>query len=1112
MQPAQSQHQVSAGRDTKQAGNAPGNSVVVKNGVAISMGPSGGAGMVREGGKEGPTVKRGRGRPLLKVLSSASGVPPPLSSSVANGRLGAASVIDQQAAALIASSGRNVKQPHHHHPNNPSDPPTDGEADGASGHANPAVAMSGGVTGLPLNPLEALHHPSSSSSSYMQTNTLLHPYHYHLTFTSTDVNFVSGVCQLLTIGVSEVLSLVHKAATAGKGQGIRSGDFGGSVGGVPGLPSLQGGSCPPSPLILHNDNYIRSAPPGVLCGIACCAFFSVTKPDRGRLSKEMAGVNVKATAAAKSQKDDKGPSSLTSSAVAAAGLAQAALPPLPVKTESAAAAVGGGSKQGVKSAAQSLPSNALASSASSTSNGGAAATSGAGSASVSSQNVPTPVLSSSSVVNDGQPALKRERTNSFGLDAIAAASFILDSPSAGAASQKANDCVDSFVLEGGTMLGEGGGIPQSSGRALSSGAVAVPGASSEKNLATGGNRSTGSLGVGNVASVTSALHGGANVSQGSDAKIFSMIKGSSSSIAYNPLLSLDNTPILSAEQNTLLRTPLGFQGASSSSSMNGGSEMSGNPGGVTVCSGGPGNDSHCINIATDPWATCLSSQVYASLSNSESNKDCWERLGLGGYARDYRHYKRERDREKCNASATKYMTADGSQQPPRDGKPTSSKKNKGKYNGMPLAPGGPPAITLGAGGYKKKVPSGSYTKAHGTTQDAVTDSGVIDFMWEGRVIVRPPRCGEIGWEVDGVQVQGLNGGTVEGRDDQFDCIIGDIIQLCRSINFAKKFNMHDAVVSGGWSVSDEYVVEVPASEGKGDEGEENKKDDDEDNNKLKVEGDSSAVGKNVKQRKVQLYKPPHLKLSPSVPANPTTTIPGVGTRNGIPLHDAYMMHLKSLSDLAVDLCCKVRNVAVLGSRWKVVRSWLHDESSDEDDALQDFTPRVAGPGQNVTTKKTYNTSKKSKSAAAGTKRKSIDAATKHSGKGHQDPRPVTKGECNWCAPVSAPSSEANSPICASCKICQRLGWERRAKYRYKKGLANRGFFDVNYYDELGKHRGRSVKMFLQLTQSYVRYVLKQGGVDEHVARLEREEKGTNSQQKKKKRRSEMDQSRADEFV
>lgn len=55
-------------------------------------------------------------------------------------------------------------------------------------------------------------------------------------------------------------------------------------------------------------------------------------------------------------------------------------------------------------------------------------------------------------------------------------------------------------------------------------------------------------------------------------------------------------------------------------------------------------------------------------------------------------------------------------------------------------------------------------------------------------------------------------------------------------------------------------------------------------------------------------------------------------------------------------------------------------------------------------------------------------------------------------------------------------------------------------------------MFLQLTQSYVRYVLKQGGVDEHVARLEREEKGANSQQKKKRRRSEMDQSRADEFV
>jgi hypothetical protein len=55
-------------------------------------------------------------------------------------------------------------------------------------------------------------------------------------------------------------------------------------------------------------------------------------------------------------------------------------------------------------------------------------------------------------------------------------------------------------------------------------------------------------------------------------------------------------------------------------------------------------------------------------------------------------------------------------------------------------------------------------------------------------------------------------------------------------------------------------------------------------------------------------------------------------------------------------------------------------------------------------------------------------------------------------------------------------------------------------------------MFLQLTQSYVRYVLKQGGVDEHVTKMEREDKGATLQQKKKRRRSDQDQSRADEFV
>ena len=47
-----------------------------------------------------------------------------------------------------------------------------------------------------------------------------------------------------------------------------------------------------------------------------------------------------------------------------------------------------------------------------------------------------------------------------------------------------------------------------------------------------------------------------------------------------------------------------------------------------------------------------------------------------------------------------------------------------------------------------------------------TNQSVVEFLWEGRVVVRPPRCGEKGWEVDGVEVEGLNGGTVEGMDKE----------------------------------------------------------------------------------------------------------------------------------------------------------------------------------------------------------------------------------------------------------------------------------------------------------------------------------------------------------
>jgi hypothetical protein len=79
--------------------------------------------------------------------------------------------------------------------------------------------------------------------------------------------------------------------------------------------------------------------------------------------------------------------------------------------------------------------------------------------------------------------------------------------------------------------------------------------------------------------------------------------------------------------------------------------------------------------ATDPWATCLSSQAYASLSSSESNKDCWERLGVAGFLRDYKHFCKEREKE-------------------------------------------------------KKV------------DQMATNQSVVEFLWEGRVVVRPPRCGE----------------------------------------------------------------------------------------------------------------------------------------------------------------------------------------------------------------------------------------------------------------------------------------------------------------------------------------------------------------------------------
>ncbi|GMH46760.1 hypothetical protein TrRE_jg2416, partial [Triparma retinervis] len=209
------------------------------------------------------------------------------------------------------------------------------------------------------------------------------------------------------------------------------------------------------------------------------------------------------------------------------------------------------------------------------------------------------------------------------LDAIAAASFILDSPSAGAASQKAADGVEGFVLGEGSMLD------------------------------------------------------GASASAAANSTSINPPTNPPSALPTPTLTISDSSPLLSAEQNTLLRTPLGFHGQ--------------NP---TMTSAG-----EAINIATDPWATRLSSQAYASLDSNESNKDCWERLGVAGFLRDYKHFCKEREKE-------------------------------------------------------KKV------------DQMATNQSVVEFLWEGRVVVRPPRCGEKGWEVDGVEVEGLNGGTVEGMDKE----------------------------------------------------------------------------------------------------------------------------------------------------------------------------------------------------------------------------------------------------------------------------------------------------------------------------------------------------------
>jgi len=489
---------------------------------------------------------------------------------------------------------------------------------------------------------------------------------------------------------------------------------------------------------------------------------------------------------------------------------------------------------------------------------------------------------------------KRERANSFGLDAIAAASFILDSPSAQAANQKANiSQPDAFVLTGGTML---------------------------------------------------------------DPQTFPIESAS---------------PQLSAEQNTLLRTPLGFQGKSGSVE------------------------------GEDPWVTCLSSGVYAGLS-SKSQLDALWSTTVQGKLSDYSIWEKQRQSERGTASM----------------------------------------------------------------------DGIGDSLWEGRSIVRPPRCGEKGESIANLVKYNGGEGTVDGMDVEFNGAVKTAIETVRKIEVIRLAKTPEekmwALQMSGWkNINDDWT-------------------------------------------------PPYL------PNTTTTNMP-------LKLPEAWILHGQSLGNLTLAICNDVRRLAVVGSRWRISRYGGNDSDSDDDMPRNPhethhhpgLPPPHHGnhhPGQSRVDAYNYppphppKAYQKHKPLPPPHKRKALDVATKHNSKGLQDPRPVTKGECNWCAPVSAPSSEANSPICASCKICQRLGWERRAKYRYKKGLANRGFFDVNYYDELGKHRGRSVKMFLQLTQSYVRYVLKQGGVDEHVARLEREEKGANSQQKKKRRRSEMDQSRADEFV
>lgn len=750
----------------------------------------------------------------------------------------------------------------------------------------------------PLNP----GFPPAQQS--VQPN-LLHPYHYHLTFTSTDVAFVAQVCQVLTLTIAEITVLQQNTHALAKAS-------------------------------------TTSTPPGVLCGLACCLFYSREKPDRQRVAKEMGSVP-KMTHKV----------SMTASSVAAAGLAASSLPPLPGKT--------------VKGSSSNI--------------------------------MPTPTLSATLPIPSPSIPLpvKRERTNSFGLDAIAAASFILDSPSAGAASQKAADGVEGFILGGGSMLDGSAG-----GQAVASNSTSI-----------------------NPPNPTQAA------------------------LPPATLAISDSSPLLSAEQNTLLRTPLGFHGQ--------------NP---TMNAAG-----EAINIATDPWATCLSSQAYASLSSSESNKDCWERLGVAGFLRDYKQFCKEREKEK-------------------------------KVDNM------------------------------------ATNQSVVEFLWEGRVVVRPPRCGEKGWEVDGVEVEGLNGGTVEGMDKEFDGIIWRAVEIVRMIDGAKTCSKEECLIAAGWRAIEAKVTKTPndTRNDAGSSGDSAKAKAEDTTSTKKTEPEAAATAaaptpsrtsnrrnkspKRQKQKEVKEEKvvkeeekedtskdeSPTSTTSDKPPTAPTTTmyLPPYLPHTPLPhpptplsVNDAYLTHLKSLSDSALQLSCDVRRVAVLGSRWKVVRSY-GDDSSDDGHAnayLKKFAPKKSRPSSSI-----------------NLKRKTIDVASKHNSKGHQDPRPVTKGECNWCAPVSAPSSEANHPICPSCKICQRLGWERRAKYRYKKGLANRGFFDVNYYDELGKHRGRSVKMFLQLTQSYVRYVLKNGGVDEHVTRMEREDKGATLQQKKKRRRSDQDMSRADEFV